>query len=79
MRVGRNPILDDRLPAWRARFLLGILLLGSIALVVRSFYLQGIKKDFLIGKGESRYERVIEMPFTAPADTPFVICRRKTR
>ncbi len=64
MRVGRNPILDDRLPAWRARFLLGILLLGSIALVVRSFYLQGIKKDFLIGKGESRYERVIEMPAT---------------
>ena len=64
MRVGRNPILDDRLPAWRARFLLGILLLCSIALVVRSFYLQGIKKDFLIGKGESRYERVIEMPAT---------------
>ena len=64
MRVGRNPILDDRLPAWRARFLLALLLLGSIALVVRSFYLQGIKKDFLIGKGESRYERVIEMPAT---------------
>ncbi len=64
MRVGRNPILDDRLPAWRARLLLALLLLGSIALVVRSFYLQGIKKDFLIGKGESRYERVIEMPAT---------------
>jgi cell division protein FtsI (penicillin-binding protein 3) len=32
--------------------------------VARSFWLQGIHKDFLIGKGESRYERIIEVPAT---------------
>jgi len=64
MKLARNPLLNDRLPVWRARLLLGLLLLGSAALIGRSFWLQGIKKDFLIGKGESRYERVIEMPAT---------------
>ncbi|MDX9996167.1 MAG: penicillin-binding protein 2 [Rhodocyclaceae bacterium] len=64
MRLTRSPLLDERLPAWRARFILGLLLLGSAALVGRSFWLQGINKEFLIGKGESRYERVIEMPAT---------------
>lgn len=64
MKLARSPLLDDRLPAWRAYFVLGLLLAGSLALVVRSFYLQGVRKDFLIGKGESRYERVIEMPAT---------------
>ncbi len=64
MRVSRSPLLVDRLPVWRARLVLGILLACSCALVGRAFYLQGIHKDFLIGKGEARYERVIEMPAT---------------
>lgn len=64
MRVSRSPLLVDRLPVWRARLVLGVLLAGSLALVGRSFYLQGINKDFLIGKGESRYERVIEISAT---------------
>lgn len=64
MKLTRSPLLDERLPAWRAHFVMGVLLLGSAALVARSFYLQGVNKDFLIGKGESRYERVIELPAT---------------
>lgn len=64
MRVPRSPLLADRLPVWRARLVLGVLLAGSLALVGRAFYLQGIHKEFLIGKGEARYERVIEMPAT---------------
>jgi cell division protein FtsI (penicillin-binding protein 3) len=64
MKPMRSPLLDERLPTWRARFLLGLLLLGSFSLVARSFWLQGVNKNFLIGKGESRYERVIEMPAT---------------
>jgi cell division protein FtsI (penicillin-binding protein 3) len=64
MKLTRSPLLDERLPAWRAHFVLGLLLLGSSALVARSFWLQGVNKEFLIGKGESRYERVIEMPAT---------------
>ncbi len=64
MKLSRSPLLDERLPAWRAHFVMGVLMLGSVALVARSFYLQGVNKDFLIGKGESRYERVIELPAT---------------
>lgn len=64
MKAFRSPLLHDRLPVWRARLLLGLLLAGSVALVGRSFWLQGVNKEFLIGKGESRYERVIEMPAT---------------
>lgn len=64
MKLSRSPLLDDRLPAWRARLVLGLLLAGSVALTVRSFYLQGVNNEFLIGKGESRYERVIELPAT---------------
>lgn len=64
MKLARSPLLVDRLPIWRARLLLGLLLAGFVALIGRAFYLQGIQKDFLIGKGEARYERVIEMPAT---------------
>ncbi|MFN4148980.1 MAG: peptidoglycan D,D-transpeptidase FtsI family protein, partial [Rhodocyclaceae bacterium] len=64
MKPARSPLLDDRLPIWRARLLLALLLAGFVVLVGRSFYLQGIHKDFLIGKGEARYERVIEVPAT---------------
>ncbi len=64
MKLTKSPLLEDHLPAWRSYFVMGLLLAGSVALVGRSFYLQGVNKDFLIGKGESRYERVIEMPAT---------------
>lgn len=64
MKHARSPMLADRLPLWRARLVLGVLLACSLALVGRAFYLQGIHKEFLIGKGEARYERVIEMPAT---------------
>ena len=64
MRASRSPLLADRLPVWRARLVLGVLLAGSLALVGRAFYLQGIHKEFLIGKGEARYECVIEMHAT---------------
>ncbi|HTH40180.1 MAG TPA: penicillin-binding protein 2, partial [Rhodocyclaceae bacterium] len=35
-----------------------------IGLVGRSLYLQGINNDFLRGKGEARYERVLDIPAT---------------
>ena len=64
MKLTRSPLLAEALPAWRAHLVMGLLLFGSAALVARSFYLQGVNKDFLIGKGESRYERVIEISAT---------------
>ena len=64
MKLTRSPVLAEALPAWRAHLVMGLMLFGSAALVARSFYLQGVNKDFLIGKGESRYERVIEISAT---------------
>ena len=59
-----NPVLSEKIPLWRARFVLLLLLLAMGALVVRAMWLQGVKNNFLQAKGESRYERVIELPAT---------------
>jgi cell division protein FtsI (penicillin-binding protein 3) len=57
-----NPILSERLPPWRARCVLFLLLIGSCMLVGRAMYLQGVAKDFLQRKGESRYARTLALP-----------------
>lgn len=59
-----NPLLRSELPAWRPRFVLLCLLGGSLALVGRAAYLQGVNDQFLQAKGESRYARVLEVPAT---------------
>jgi cell division protein FtsI (penicillin-binding protein 3) len=64
MKFARSPVLAQRLSPGRSRLVLGLLLLGFTALIGRSLYLQGIQNDFLQKKGESRYERVIEISAT---------------
>ena len=48
-----------KLPAWRRRLLLIILLLGFAGLFARSIYLQSLHKDFLQQKGDARYSRTL--------------------
>lgn len=50
-----------RLPAWRRRALLIILLLGFMLLMMQSVYLQNTKKDFLQKKGSDRYSRTLKL------------------
>jgi len=50
------------LPAWRARTLFVLLLLGMGGLFARAVYLQGFHNDFLQQKGDARYSRVVEIP-----------------
>lgn len=64
MKFAKSPILSQRLPFGRARLVLGMLLVGSIVLAGRSFYLQVFQNDFLQKKGESRYERIIDISAT---------------
>ncbi|RLJ67768.1 peptidoglycan D,D-transpeptidase FtsI family protein [Sulfurisoma sediminicola] len=64
LKFVHSPLLSQPLPAWRARVVLALLLSAFAALVVRSLFLQGIQNDFLQKKGESRYERVIEISAT---------------
>jgi cell division protein FtsI (penicillin-binding protein 3) len=59
-----HPDLVVKLPAWRARLLLGLLLAWLAVLAGRSFYLQSLNHGFLQQKGESRYSRVIDISAT---------------
>ena len=63
-RVGRNPLLSSRLPAWRRRVLLGLLLAGFATQAGRALFLQGVNNEFLGEKGRARYERQLEIPAT---------------
>lgn len=64
VRFARSPVLSQRLPAWRRRLLLWMLLGAFGALIARSIYLQGFHNDFLGQKGRARYERVIDISAT---------------
>ena len=46
-----------KLPTWRRRVLLILVLSGFVALLGRGIYLQGIHKKFLQDKGDARYSR----------------------
>jgi cell division protein FtsI (penicillin-binding protein 3) len=61
MRAVANPAFSVRLPVWRARLLLLLVLAGFLTLAARALYLQGLHKDFLQARGESRYARTIEI------------------
>ena len=62
VRVMQRPVIAHA--RWRARLVLGLLLLTFALLIARAVYLQGMHNDFLQQKGESRYSRVLEMPAT---------------
>ena len=53
-----------RLPAWRARLAVALLLAAFLVLAGRAVYLQSMNTSFLQGKGEARYSRVLEVPAT---------------
>lgn len=52
------------LPVWRARLVLAGFAAAFALLAGRSLYLQAMKTEFLQGKGEARYSRVLEVPAT---------------
>ena len=64
MKFSKSPVLAQSVPAWRARFVLVVLLAGFVTLLGRSMYLQGFNNEFLKVKGEARYERVLEVSAT---------------
>jgi len=56
------PMVVVKLPAWRRRLLLVLVLLGFVALLGRSLYLQSFHKRFLQEKGDARYNRTLVLP-----------------
>jgi cell division protein FtsI (penicillin-binding protein 3) len=62
VKFAESPVLAPPLPSWRARTVLMLIAGALAALGGRAFYLQGLNRDFLQAKGESRYSRVLELP-----------------
>ncbi len=61
MAIPLAPVIV-KLPAWRRRLLLVMVLLGFVALLGRSLYLQSFHKRFLQEKGDARYNRTLVLP-----------------
>ncbi len=64
MKFAHSPVLVRRLSPGRSRLVVVVLLAAFGSLIGRSLYLQIFQNDFLQKKGESRYERIIEIPAT---------------
>jgi cell division protein FtsI (penicillin-binding protein 3) len=62
VKLTRNALLTTKLPAWRSRFLLGLVAVAFVALALRAFWLQALSNDFLQRQGAVRYERTLEIP-----------------
>jgi len=64
IKFSKSPLLSERLPPWRQRLVLVLLLGAFVALIGRSLYLQGFNNEFLGDKGRARFERVIDISAT---------------
>jgi cell division protein FtsI (penicillin-binding protein 3) len=64
IKFSRSPLLSERLPPWRQRLVLVVLLGAFAALIIRSLYLQGFNSEFLGDKGRARFERVLDISAT---------------
>ena len=60
----KSPVLAVRLPDWRSRVVLFVLIAAFLALAGRALWLQGVSNRFLQKQGASRYERTLELPAT---------------
>ncbi|TRZ99342.1 MAG: penicillin-binding protein 2 [Rhodocyclaceae bacterium] len=64
IKFSKSPLLSERLPPWRQRLVLVVLLGAFVTLIARSLYLQGFDNEFLGDKGRARFERVIDISAT---------------
>jgi cell division protein FtsI (penicillin-binding protein 3) len=64
VKFSKSPLLSERLPPWRQRLVLMLLLGSFLALIGRSLYLQAFNNEFLGDKGRARFERVIDISAT---------------
>ncbi|MDP2826393.1 MAG: penicillin-binding protein 2 [Sulfuritalea sp.] len=64
IKFSRSPLLSERLPPWRQRLVLVVLLGSFVVLIGRSLYLQGFNNEFLGDKGRARFERAIDISAT---------------
>jgi len=59
-----SPVPKPAVPRWRARFVVGLLMLGFATLSAKALHVQGLTREFLQMQGERRYERTLTLPAT---------------
>ncbi|MCE2660758.1 MAG: penicillin-binding protein 2, partial [Rubrivivax sp.] len=50
-----SPLLASKTPPWRSRFLVALLAIGSLVLIGRAVWVQGVQAPFYVGKGQERW------------------------
>lgn len=60
--AAKHTPVQVKLPAWRRRVLLVMVLIGFAVLMGRGVYLQSLNKRFLQEKGDARYSRALTLP-----------------
>lgn len=60
--IGSKHKVVVKIPTWRRRILLAMVLGGFVVLLGRGVYLQSVHKTFLQQKGDARYSRVMTLP-----------------
>ena len=75
MNRARARTTGIKLPIWRRRVLLIVVLLGFATLIGRSVYLQAMHKNFLQEKGDARYSRTL----TLSAHRGMITCTKVRR
>lgn len=62
VRYASSPLLASVTPAWRSKFLVGVIGLGFCVLLGRAVFVQIIATDFYLKQGEIRYARTLDLP-----------------
>jgi cell division protein FtsI (penicillin-binding protein 3) len=57
-----SPLLASKTPAWRSKFVVAMVGLGSLVLVGRAVHIQVINNEFYLAQGEKRYAHELDLP-----------------
>jgi len=56
-----SPMLSTPTPAWRSKFLVGLMGLAFLGLVGRAVWIQIVNNQFYLNQGKNRYERHVDL------------------
>jgi len=60
--LASSPLLASKVPPWRSKLLVGLLVAGFGVLVARAVWIQVVRNDFFQRQGEVRFARTLELP-----------------
>ena len=61
LNYSSSPLLASRTPAWRSKFLVGLVGAGFVILIGRAVFVQVLDSDFYQKQGEIRYARTLDL------------------